>query len=207
MKDISYYSHSRSEVAAFVPNNILKILDIGCGRGGFLELIKEKTGAETWGLELVPGITENGKVDKILIGNVEKMISDIPDDYFDCITFNDILEHLLQPGDILKMMSSKLTQNGIIVASIPNVRFSNNLYELLIKKDWEYKDFGILDSTHIRFFTKISMKRMFEDAGYKITSLEGINVNSSWKLRLFNFFTLGIHSDIKYEQFVCIASK
>ena len=51
------------------------------------------------------------------------------------------------------------------------------------------------------------MKRMFEDAGYKILKQEGINMNSSWKFRLLNFFTFGIHMDTKYEQFVCIASR
>jgi 2-polyprenyl-3-methyl-5-hydroxy-6-metoxy-1,4-benzoquinol methylase len=206
MKEISYYSQSRSEVASFVPVNIGRILDVGCGQGAFLELIKEKTGAETWGIELMPGITEVRKVDKILTGSVEDLINDIPNDYFDCITFNDILEHLLHPTEVLKMMSPKLTKTGIIIASIPNVRFSANLYELLIKKDWAYKDYGILDSTHIRFFTQISMKRMLEEAGYKVNCQEGINMNSSWKLRLFNFFTFGFHSDIKYEQFVCIGS-
>ena len=159
------------------------------------------------GIELVSGITEKNLVDNILNGRVEDLINSIPDNYFDCITFNDILEHLIQPGDVLRMMKAKLTENGIIIASIPNVRFYHNLYELLVKKDWKYEDYGILDTTHLRFFTKTSMKRMFEDSGYNIIKHEGINANSSWKLKLLNFLTFGSQSDMKYEQFVCIASK
>jgi 2-polyprenyl-3-methyl-5-hydroxy-6-metoxy-1,4-benzoquinol methylase len=207
MKDFAYYNQPRSYIATFVPKNIKRILDIGCGLGAFLKLVKEQTGAETWGIELLAEIAEKAKADTILTGKVENLLNLIPDDYFNCITFNDVLEHLLEPTEVLKMMRPKLSKDGIIIASIPNIRYFKNLYELLVKKEWEYKDFGILDSTHLRFFTKKSMKRMFEDAGYKIIKQKGNNMNSSWKLRLVNFLTFGIPLDIKYQQFVCIASK
>jgi 2-polyprenyl-3-methyl-5-hydroxy-6-metoxy-1,4-benzoquinol methylase len=207
MRDFTYYNQSRSEITTFVPKNVRRILDIGCGLGAFLKLVKEQTGAETWGIELYAEIAEKAKADKILTGKVENLLNLIPNDYFDCITFNDVLEHLLEPAEVLKMMRPKLSEDGIIIASIPNIRYFKNLYELLVKREWKYKDFGILDSTHLRFFTKKSMKRMFEDAEYKIIKQKGINMSSSWKLKLLNFLTFGIPVDIKYQQFVCIASK
>lgn len=209
MKEITnYYSNIRPEVAGFVPKNIKTILDIGCGQGVFLKLVKAQTGAETWGVEVQTEVAEKAKdhIDKILTGKVEDVLGSIPNAYFDCITFNDVLEHLLEPAEVLKMIRPKLSENGIIIASIPNVRFFRNLYELLIKKDWEYKDAGILDSTHFRFFTQKSMKRMFENAGYKLVKQEGINKITSWKFQLFNLLTLGVFNDSKYLQFVCIAS-
>ena len=154
MREISYYSQARSEVSAFLPDNIERILDIGCGQGAFLKLAKEKTGAETWGIELVSGITEKNLVDNILNGRVEDLINSIPDNYFDCITFNDILEHLIQPGDVLRMMKAKLTENGIIIASIPNVRFYHNLYELLVKKDWGCRSLSNFNTTRVRILLK-----------------------------------------------------
>lgn len=209
MKEITnYYSNIRPEVAGFVPKNIKTILDIRCGQGVFLKLVKAQTGAETWGVEVQTEVAEKAKdhIDKILTGKVEDVLGSIPNAYFDCITFNDVLEHLLEPAEVLKMIRPKLSENGIIIASIPNVRFFRNLYELLIKKDWEYKDAGILDSTHFRFFTQKSMKRMFENAGYKLVKQEGINKITSWKFQLFNLLTLGVFNDSKYLQFVCIAS-
>jgi len=165
----NYYSNTRPEVVSFVPSNTKTILDIGCGLGGFLNFIKEEIGAETWGIEIVDKIAEKAKVttDKILIGKVEDLLSQIPDDYFDCICFNDVLEHLLEPSEILIKIKPKLSEEGIIIASIPNVRYFFNIYELIIKKDWEYKETGILDKTHFRFFTKNSMKRMIVNSCYE----------------------------------------
>lgn len=208
MKDTKdYYSQERPEMAALVPREIKTILDVGCGQGAFLKLVKERTGAETWGIEMEPEVAEVAKkyADKILTGKIENLTNSIPDTYFDCIIFNDVLEHLLDPTETLKMIRPKLSGNGIVIASIPNVRYFGNLYELLLKKDWEYKDSGILDTTHLRFFTKLSMKRMFEDAGYKLIRQEGIKKITSWRFRLLNLLTFGFLDDTKYLRFACIA--
>jgi 2-polyprenyl-3-methyl-5-hydroxy-6-metoxy-1,4-benzoquinol methylase len=143
----NYYSLSRPQIAALVQTNIKTILDVGCGQGAFLQLIKQRTGAETWGIELVPEVAEKAKinVDKIIIGKVENLLFSLPDAYFECITFNDVLEHLLEPAEVLELIKSKLSENGVIIASIPNVRYFYNLYDLIFRKDWEYKDAGILD--------------------------------------------------------------
>jgi 2-polyprenyl-3-methyl-5-hydroxy-6-metoxy-1,4-benzoquinol methylase len=204
----NYYNNERPEIAFLIPSNIKTILDIGCGQGTFLKSIKGKTGADTWGIEIVNEAAEKAKdhIDNVLNGKVEDVLSLLPNSYFDCIVFNDVLEHLLEPTEVLIMIRPKLAKNGFIIASIPNVRYFNNLYELLIKKDWEYKDAGILDSTHLRFFTQISMKRMIENAGYKMIKQEGINKIASRKFLLLNFLTLGFFNDTKYLQFVCIAS-
>lgn len=202
-----YYSFERHEVAKEVPLSIKTILDIGCGRGNFLKLIKTQIGAETWGLEKVSGLLENSgnHIDHVLIGRVEDIIGTVPDTYFDCITLNDLLEHLLEPNLLLNQIKSKLSREGIIIASIPNFLFFDNLYELIIKNDWEYKDAGILDKTHLRFFTKKSAIRMFKEAGYIISKYRGINPKKTWKYRLFTFLTFGFFKETKYLQFVFIA--
>lgn len=205
----NYYSQARPEIAELIPIKIKTILDIGSGQGSFLKLVKELTGAETWGIEIESEVAERAKnqIDNILVGKVEDLLNSIPDAYFDCITFNDVLEHLLEPTEVLKMIKPKLKENGLIIASIPNVRFFSNLYELIIQKNWEYKDFGILDTTHLRFFTKQTMKKMFENSGYKLIKQIGINEIYTWKFWLFNLITLKFFSDTKYYQFICIASK
>jgi 2-polyprenyl-3-methyl-5-hydroxy-6-metoxy-1,4-benzoquinol methylase len=205
----NYYHNSRPEIASLVPGSIKTILDIGTGKGNFLRLVKEQIGCETWGVEMVTEMSDIAKkhADTVIVGKVEDIIDQIPDDYFDCITFNDVLEHTNEPWKILQMVKPKLSKNGIIIASIPNVRHFTLINELLIKGNWEYKDYGILDATHIRFFTKKSIKQMFENAGYTVTSEFGINKIISWKFRVFNALTMGFFSDTKYLQFVCVAQK
>ncbi len=209
MKEKTYYNGSRLEILPFVPENIKTILDIGCGLGNFLKLVKEKTGAETWGVEIANEIAVKAKtnVDRIIVGNVEDVLNKITDNYFDCITFNDSLEHLVNPMDILKKVSTKLSFNGCIVASIPNVRYIYNIYELLCKKDWKYKDAGILDKTHLRFFTKKSMNYLFENSGYILEKQIGINKIHPIKMFPLNIITFGFAKDMQYLQFVCIARK
>jgi len=130
IKSNKYYSLERSEVAAFVPQNIRTILDVGCSQGHFLELIKKSTQAETWGIEVEENVAEEAKkrVDNVICANVENSISNLPENYFDCITFNDVLEHLIFPEKILAMIRSKLSESGLIIASISNVRY----FEVLI---------------------------------------------------------------------------
>jgi 2-polyprenyl-3-methyl-5-hydroxy-6-metoxy-1,4-benzoquinol methylase len=202
-----YYTSSRPEIAVFVPKNTRTILDVGCGQGYFLQLLKKQINAETWGIELMPDIAEKAKnqADHVLPGNVEEVLHQIPDHYFDCITFNDVLEHLPEPAEILKKMKPKLSKNGIIIASIPSVRYFYNVVGLIIKKDWEYRDSGILDATHLRFFTQKSMKRMFENSGFCLVSIQGVNKIKYWKFQILNFATLGLLNDMKYLQYVCVA--
>lgn len=205
----TYYENSRSEILNLIPKNIKSLLDVGCGEGNFLKSVEVDTKAEVWGVELLPEIANKAKdlTDNILIGKIEDVLSSLPNDYFDCITFNDVLEHLIQPWDVLEQIMPKLTHNGVIVASIPNVRYIYNLQELLIKKDWEYKEAGILDSTHFRFFTKKSIIRMVKKSGYEIVTIKGINKANSWKFKLLNLLSLGNLNDTGFMQFACVLKK
>lgn len=206
-KSISYYENQRPEIVSLIPKNIRTILDIGCGEGIFLKNIKDLTRAETWGVEMVAELEEKIRenADHCLIGKAEDIIGALPDNYFDCITLNDVLEHLLEPTELLRLIKPKLSTNGVVVASIPNVRFFTNLRALVIDKDWKYNDHGILDSTHFRFFTKISMKRMFEEAGYEVVLQKGLSKLTSPKTKLFNILTCSFFEDTRYMQYANVA--
>jgi 2-polyprenyl-3-methyl-5-hydroxy-6-metoxy-1,4-benzoquinol methylase len=201
-----YYGNQRNEILEYIPKDIGTILDVGCGYGGFLDLVKNNRNVETWGIELVNSVAEtlNGHVDFILNGSIEANCVSLPNNYFDCITFNDVLEHLMYPDEVLNSIHDKFSDKGILVASIPNVRFLRNLYNLLIHKDWKYEDSGILDRTHFRFFTKKSMVRLFEDSGYEVISINGIFKLNAFKFKIFNFITFGFFEDCLFERFVCV---
>lgn len=204
-KKSQYYSLLRLELLKYIPDENKIVLDIGCGTGKNLDYLKSKN-METWGVELVEKYANEAKEagHKIFIGTIEDNINNLPDNYFDTILMFDVLEHLNFPEDVLKKIKLKLKNKGILLSSIPNVRYWSNLFNLLVHKDWEYVESGILDYTHFRFFTKKSIKRMFYNCGYDIKIHKGINSVKWWKYILIDIFTLGLFRDAKYPQFLTV---
>ena len=202
-----YYAELRPEMIQFVPEDATTILDVGCGEGYFGYQLKKLLGAEVWGVELnrTSAVSAQEKLDNVLIGDVVTVIDKIPGSYFDCVIFNDILEHLVDPVTILIEIRKKLARAGLVVSSIPNVRYFDHVRRFLLKKEWTYEDSGILDRTHLRFFTKKSVVEMFQTAGYEVLKICGINPTKSRNYRVFNLILLGSISDMKYLQFACVA--
>ena len=206
-KTSGYYDNVREEMLSFLPDNFKTVLDVGCADGAFAKSIKNISGAEVWGVEYMPDEAEkaSSKIDKVLSGAIEDCIDKLPNNYFDVIYFNDVLEHLVDPYTVLDKMKDKLSENGITISSIPNMRYHRALKELVINKDWKYTERGTLDKTHLRFFTKKSIFRMFEEAGYNVTTHKGLNASKSLKPWLYNIPFLFTALDIRYLQFVTIA--
>ncbi len=203
-----YYRNARPEMLQFLPKNFDKILDIGCGEGLFAHSIREKSNREIelWGIEPMEkqGLEAKKKLDKVLIGKSEDVLNEIPDNYFDVIFFNDVLEHLVDPYNLLKLIKSKLSNDGFIVSSIPNVRYHNTFMDLVIYKNWDYKSFGVLDKTHLRFFTKKSIIKMYESMDFEIIEHKGINRSKSIKPYFYNIPFLFSAMDIFYPQFATV---
>lgn len=204
-----YYTYERKEIYPFIPSNIMRTLDVGCASGIFSARLKEERNVETWGIEMVEEAANEAKenLDKVLLGSFEDVYSQLPKNYFDCVFFNDVLEHMMNPEDCLIKVKDILADGGHILASIPNVRHVSVLRELFFKKDWKYTDSGIMDKTHVRFFTEKSMRRMVENCGYKIEKMEGINGVGPYCLTsMINILFLNRLRDIKYRQFLILAS-
>lgn len=206
-KPVGYYDNVRHEMLKYLPNNAKKIIDVGCGNGAFASVVKEKNTAEVWGIELME---EEARVaetvlHKVFIGPCEEFIQDLPESYFDVIYFNDVLEHLSDPYTVLELLKSKLAKDGVIISSIPNIRFYRTFSKVVFGKDWKYEEFGIMDKTHLRFFTNKSIKRMYEDLGYEILTHEPINITKSLKPILFNIPLLFTQMDIRNLQYATVA--
>lgn len=202
-----YHSQQRTEMLRYLPEDVKVILDVGCSEGGFGELVKKQRNAEVWGIELFPLAAEKAmaRLDRVFVGNIENDKFDIPEHYFDCIVFNDVIEHLYSPWDVLIQVKKLLKKNGIIVASIPNIRYFAHIKNLLQKGDWDYEDCGLMDRTHIRFFTVNSMRKMFNECGYEVEKIEGIKfVEFPWKLNLLNKLLRNRLDDMRYVQFACV---
>ena len=202
-----YYAQTRPEMISFIPKSAGKILDVGCGEGMFGWQLKQKLNAEVWGVELDNNAAAlaQKKINRVLIGDISQLIHELPDAYFDCIVFNDVLEHLVDPFDLLLQIKHKLNAEGVVVCSVPNVRYISVLKQLLVKKQWRYESEGVLDKTHLRFFTQKSLIDTFNSLGYEVLKIEGINAMQSWKFKLLNVISLGYLSDTRYLQIACVA--
>jgi len=204
-----YYKASKRNLSWMIPATSKKILEVGCAEGYLGAFIKEHFRAEVWGIEFNPVVAETAreKLDRVLTGDAALIIDELESASFDCIVFFDVLEHMMNPELVLKKSKRLLTEDGVAILCVPNVLYISNLYRMLIKKDWEYISHGVLDITHLRFFTKKSLKRMFVDTGFEIISFTGIDPPKGLYLFLFHIFnilTFGYYHESKYTQFACI---
>lgn len=205
-----YYQQTREEMLKYIPQNVRKTLDLGCAQGDFSELIKRKFDAECWGVEMDPAVARiaEAKLDRVITADVNLCLDDVPDNYFDCIICNDILEHLADPYTLLLNLKQKLTGEGVLVASFPNIRYCRILFDLVIHGNWDYKDSGILDRTHLRFFTYKSLVKMFPSLGYELLTIEGKEPEPSIMSRLvklLNLLFLNKFKDTICHHFACVA--
>ena len=147
-----------------------RLLDVGCARG---HLAKEfiKQGWVVTGVEYNQEDAELARKEgiNVIIGSAEAAFSDIAES-FDVIVFADVLEHLVDPLAILQLVKQRLTPNGRIVISIPNIAHLTIRIQLLLGS-FNYSDRGILDRTHLHFYTKKSLKEMISAAGLQTVHL------------------------------------
>lgn len=167
--DLSYYSHARPEILALVPMSVRHVLDVGCGAGRLGEAIKARQGAKVVGIELDGAAAEvaKGRLDRVVVGDVERIEPDFQSGAFDCLVCGDVLEHLEDPGRFLRRAREWLQPDGVLVASVPNVRH-HQVVAGLLEGNWTYESAGLLDETHLGFFTRRDAIDLLEGAGYRV---------------------------------------
>ena len=172
---LNYYQFHRHEMLELLPTHYSKVLEVGCGEGNFRSALSLEN--EYWGVEqnIDSANIAKQKLNNILIGDYDSVSSNIPNNYFDLIICNDVIEHMTDHVAFLLNIKQKLAANGSLVISIPNVRYMTNLNHLLFAKDWRYTDAGILDRTHLRFFTKKSLTQTLDETSWKVVKIKGIN--------------------------------
>jgi methionine biosynthesis protein MetW len=208
LKPENYYQNIREDMLEFIPTGIKKTLELGCGEGNFSALLKDRFNAETWAVEIDENsaIKASAKLHKVITGDARKSIDKLPENYFDCIICFDILEHLENPYALLDSLKSKLAKDGVILSSIPNIRYYTVFRKFVIHGNWDYQDQGIMDRTHIRFFTYKSIVKMFNNLNFNIQLIKGIHPTSSSTSKVFQLLTFGFFSDVKYKHFVSVVS-
>ena len=159
-------------------NNSSKVLEIGCYAGASGEFLKNKKNCTLWGVDCdakMLGIAKEKNVYSNLleIDLANNFETEMINETFDYILITDVLEHLFNPDQLLNKIQPLLKENGEIIISVPNISQGEIKFRLL-KNDFKYADGGLLDYTHIRFFTKDNFIKLLNDTNLAISKLEYI---------------------------------
>lgn len=167
--DSMYYGYVRPEILALVPTTAQRILDIGCGAGRLGRVIKERQGAEVLGIEYTPVAAAQARtnLDKVFEGDIETLAIDIAPSSLDAVICADVLEHLRNPLTVLRRVRTWMRQKGRLIVSLPNVRH-HSVVRGLLEGHWTYEPAGLLDTTHLRFFTRREAEKFLFRAGFDI---------------------------------------
>lgn len=208
-KNIDYYSNTRPELLEFISGEVTCALDVGCGAGNFGAMLKAVYKCEVWGIEPEErsAAAAGKKLDKLLNIQFNKEALEKIDKKFDYIFFNDVLEHLAQPDEALRLATELLAEGGKIIASIPNIRFYPAMLQLIRYRDFKYLDAGVMDKTHLRFFTEKSMVRLFAENGLTVEKIRGINKHDFRYLNVLNSLLFNKLADMKFPQYAIVAVK
>lgn len=148
------------------------VLEFGCATGYMSAVLKERLGCTVVGIEIDrEAAAMAAKVaDRVIPGDAESLNLEelLEGERFGAVLFADVLEHLKQPATVLRRIRPFLTDDAVIVASLPNVAHGS-LRLALLGGEFRYRETGLLDETHLRFFTRASIQDLFEEAGYVVT--------------------------------------
>jgi 2-polyprenyl-3-methyl-5-hydroxy-6-metoxy-1,4-benzoquinol methylase len=170
------YVGQRPDIERLVPLSAKTILDVGCSVGTLGASLKQRNQATVYGIELSPEMSAEAqtRMDRVFTGDAAAWLTapEVSAQQYDAIVFADILEHLTDPWTALSNAAKLLAPGGCVVTSIPNIRHIDTLWNLVVRGRWPYRNRGIHDQTHLRFFTLANIQDLVAGAGLRIDSLE-----------------------------------
>lgn len=175
LKAQAYYEGSRPELRSRVPADARIVLDVGCGRGALGAALKaDRPDVRVHGLEYVAeaAAVAAERLDEVLVTDLD-VLDALPAGWepFDAVICGDVLEHLRDPARVLRLLRGALAPGGVIIASIPNIKHWSVLYPLLVQDRFTYEDAGLLDRTHVHFFTLGEIDTMFTACALQVHSV------------------------------------
>ena len=181
------YGFSVPGLVELLPTGQERALDVGCSSGGLGYYLKNNLNyKEVTGIEYSETAAEKARehLDHVFTGDACEL--DLPEtykNYFNVITYADVLEHLHDPWSVIARHKRYLKKDGLVAASIPNIKNFYIILNLLAGR-FDYTELGLLDKTHIRFFTAETAVELFTKAGYHLVSFHRSVRDSNWHSEL-----------------------
>jgi 2-polyprenyl-3-methyl-5-hydroxy-6-metoxy-1,4-benzoquinol methylase len=161
----------------FVGSN-KRVLEIGCA-SGYVTRALVAQGNTVVGVEIDPEAAKTAAehAERVVVGDLDDMDLDVElgGDRFDVVVLGDVLEHLRDPLPVLRSARRLLVPKGFIVVSLPNIAHVD-VRLMLLSGRWDYRDLGLMDRTHLRFFTRASARELLADAGLSVVDVDRVVV-------------------------------
>jgi 2-polyprenyl-3-methyl-5-hydroxy-6-metoxy-1,4-benzoquinol methylase len=208
-KPASYFSNARLDFVERLPTGPdSAVLELGCGSGGTGKAVLAAGKAGRYvGIELNAAAAASAAevLTEVLVGNVEEMDLDARRASFDALLVSEVLEHLTDPWTTLRRLAQCVRPGGLVLASSPNVAHWRVVLNLFLGR-FRYQQSGLMDRTHLRWFTPESFRNLFEEAGIEVVSLQPI-AEPGWKGKVVNLLTGNRLSHLFVGQIVVTGKK
>ena len=206
-----YFAHARSEIETLLPKKCGCVLEIGCGSGATLGWLRQDHQAvHTVGVEIAEAAASKARsfADDVYCLDFERQELPGGERKFDLVLCLDVLEHMVDPWAVVDRLTTRhLATGGTLIVSLPNVRHYSVVLPLLFIGRWDYEDAGLLDRTHLRFFTKASAKALLShpQLGQVTCTATGFD---GWSAKgVLNRLTFGLFKELVTYQYLLSASK
>lgn len=171
-----YYVAERPEFVSFIGEfgTFASAIDIGCAGGKLGTELKQKGVVSSCdGIEPFPEAASIAEtvLDHVWQGSLETLAEEIPWQHYDLVIMADVLEHLVDPWSALRILHKKTRPGCRLALSVPNVRHYKVVLPLLFKGEFRYQNQGIMDRTHLHFFTRSSLIETLQDCGWAIQGI------------------------------------
>lgn len=168
------YANPRDEVTVLIPDSAKRVLDVGCSIGIMGEALQQK-GCEVTGIEASPVLAQDARLRlrRVIEADVEDLARQDadPGGPFDCVVMADVLEHLRDPWSVVRWIAKYVAENGSMVVSVPNVRHIHLFWSLVVRRRWPYREVGLFDRTHLRWFAFHNLDELLADTEFEIVQL------------------------------------
>lgn len=171
-KPASYYGVDRADLVARLPRPIGVALDVGCGAGAVGRGLRAAGAQRVVGIERDRAAADRAAdaYDEVVVGTVEAALPGLPGP-FDTVCCYDVLEHLVDPYDVLRALRELAAPGGRLHVSVPNARHASLLVDLVIRGTFGYTNWGHRDSTHLRWFTRRDIVAAVAEAGWRVAAV------------------------------------
>lgn len=210
-KDTHYFGHVRREVEPALPTQCGRVLELGCGAGATLGWLRQRPGTtHTTGIEIFADAAARAaqQADVVHCLDFERNTLPGPHTAFDTILCLDVLEHMVDPWQVVhRLVTQHLAPGGTLVVTVPNIQHHTVVLPLLLKGRWQYEEAGILDRTHLRFFSRHSAVSLLAHAELSPATCTPLSFAENRLKRVINQATGRLFEGLITPQYLLSARK